>query len=101
MSYDKGSYSDRSRSPVDDSVSLNTLTTEELGAIVRNDRNEWRPELHIDRNLTLATVMTQSAIMLGASLGARRWRRRPFGAYLGGCNGLRSAEKVRPSQRER
>ena len=38
MSYDQGSYSDGLRSPVDDGVSLNTLTTEELGAIVRNDR---------------------------------------------------------------
>ena len=38
MSYDQGSYSGGSRSPVDDSVSLDALTTEELGAIVRNDR---------------------------------------------------------------
>ena len=38
MNYDQGSYSNGSRSLVDDGVSLYALTTEKLGAIVCNDR---------------------------------------------------------------
>ena len=38
MSYDQGHHREGSRTYVDNSVSLNALTMEELGTIVRNDK---------------------------------------------------------------